>query len=191
MIGRSHSPGWRVDLGPRADADPLARELRRRIVANLEHGGGYRAFRSMWGTVVVVAVLEDGPTTRHKTLTLRFDWGRLMIHEGRVGRPDVTLWGTPEGILGMGMWGRWPRLGRTASGEGEVDVLEGDSEPSQSRTTSSDGEKVQPVWRRFPKFSLSSWRRALSEPRKPSLKIYGAALHPRFVWRLAQLIGQP
>lgn len=177
-------------MGPRADADPLAREIRRRIVANLEQGSGARAFRRMWGTVVIVAVdpEEEGappsaPGGRSSTtLTLRFDWGRLMIHEGRVGRPDVTLWGSPESILALGHWGSWPR------------ALTRWTESLRDRWS----DRLRPVLRlpallgatsRAPSRGQGATATPGAQP--PGLKIYGGTLHLRFVWRLARLLAEP
>ncbi len=150
-----------VQLGPGADTDPVAREIRRRVVANLERGRCRRAFARMWGTVVVAtarsgALSEDGlPGEPETTITLRFDWGRLMIHEGRVGRPDVTLWGTADDIFALGELGGDVR--RKLGAVGMSDTL-------------------APMWALF----------ALR--RRPGLKIYGLRLHARLVWRLARLL---
>jgi hypothetical protein len=158
----------RVELGPRAVDDPVARELRRRITQNLEHGRGVGAFRRMWGTVVIVAVLPDGRESdtgetgvaNQTTLTLRFDWGRLMIHEGRVGRPDVTLWGPVDSILELG---DGPALVRRRLGDRFASLL-------SSRTLS-------PLW---------AFTNLLSVPK---LRVYGLATEGRLVWRLARLLA--
>src|SRR5690606_16051146 len=97
-----------VVLSPPAESDPLARELERRVLANLKKPEVRRTFARMWATVVVVcrpspASAGDGGYSRGTTLTLRFDYGILTIHEGRVGRPDITLWGTAEEILGLSL----------------------------------------------------------------------------------------
>lgn len=179
MMG-SHSPGWSVDLGPRADANPLAREIRRRIVASLEHGGGLRAFRRMWGTIVILAVSPDSsgaPT--HTTLTLRFDWGRLMIHEGRVGRPDVTLWGSAEAILALGLRARPSRAWRADQAAVTPDA------PAASSSVGGGGltGKLRRGWT-----SARKGRRASRDwPR--DVKIYGLGFRPRFVWRFARLLA--
>ena len=193
MIGRSRSPGFSVDLGPRADADSLAREIRRRIVANLERGGRLAAFRRMWGTVVIVAVSEEqGGTLTHTTLTLRFDWGRLMIHEGRVGRPDVTLWGSPEAILGLGAWGRLPSWS----------ALESWRERALPRNPSHVFGKLRQRWNGSR--GAAEVGDTEAEPSSPAfasehrpqktrpgarLRIYGGGRRPRFLWRLARLLA--
>ncbi len=123
----------------------------------------------MWGTVVVVATSGARPggasetgeeLSNQTTLTLRFDWGRLMIHEGRVGRPDVTLWGPVDSILALGdgpklPTARWAELMSAAA---------------SSRT-------LRPVW------ALGS----LVRTRR--VRIYGLAANARFVWRLAGLLA--
>lgn len=108
----------RVVLSPPAEKDPLAQELQRRVVANLTKPPVLRSFSRMWATVVIVcrpAVNPDGAPAsgdaarltldgRGTTLTLRFDYGSLTIHEGRVGRPDITVWGTVDEILSIGLF---------------------------------------------------------------------------------------
>lgn len=99
-------PG-RVDLSPRAHRDPLSIALRARILENLRCPAVARLFSRMWGTFVVVQKLPHQERAgsghlRLKELTLRFDYGHLVIHGGRVGRPDVTLWGSFDEVLGIG-----------------------------------------------------------------------------------------
>src|SRR5690349_21049096 len=69
-------------------------ELVRRNVAR---DRGKRAeFDRLRGAVAVVAV--DHPTA----LTLRFDFGRLIVHDGVVGVPDITLRGPLSALEGLG-----------------------------------------------------------------------------------------
>lgn len=220
-MGTRVASSFSVDLGPRADADPLAREIRRRVLTKLERGEGLGAFRRMWGTVVLVAVRDDsaGGTT-HTTLTLRFDWGRLMIHEGRVGRPDVTLWGTPESILGLGSWGRlpawvgrfwFPDLPEESASPSDLAAVDRPGDVGAPRPAPSSADAaVSPFRTWFGKLFRatgnasspvqSSWsplsidlRRSWPRrrPHSGGLKIYGGARHPRFVWRLARLLANP
>lgn len=100
-----------IVLSIQAEKDAFAREIQRRIEANLQKPSCLRAFRKMWATVVLICRPEEGPSSaspqvldalRLSTLTLRFDYGELTIHEGRVGRPDITVWGTPSQILELG-----------------------------------------------------------------------------------------
>ncbi len=75
-----------IDLAPGAEDNPLAVELAARIRTNVAAHPKKRAdFRSLRGSVLVVAQDEG------ESLTLRFDHGRLTIHDGNVGIPWVTL----------------------------------------------------------------------------------------------------
>lgn len=125
-----------VDLGQLAQHDPLALEIKRRVLRHELGSLPERAFSRMWGTVVVVrrnALGSPGPSARTlplRELTLRFDYGRLSIHDGRVGRPDISLWGGDADVLSLGevatrptaesgsVWGapaRWWAVGRNLS----------------------------------------------------------------------------
>ena len=75
-----------VDLAPGAGENPLARRLERLIRGNLQASDrALRAFRALRGSVQIVA-FDTG-----EALTLRFDLGRLTIHEGNIGIPSVTI----------------------------------------------------------------------------------------------------
>lgn len=100
-----------IELDPRAEASQLARDLRRRVEHSLRERGRRLAFRRLVGTVVVVCRSSSDrsePAVPAVTLTLRFDYGKLTIHAGRVGRPDVTIWGTADEIV-PDPWGPAPR----------------------------------------------------------------------------------
>ncbi|HZF47813.1 MAG TPA: hypothetical protein VE093_04140 [Polyangiaceae bacterium] len=85
-----------LDLAPGADENPLATELAERIRAHLDTSRKKLAvFRAMRGTFLVVA--ED----TGESLTLRFDHGRLTIHDGAIGVPGVTLCAPREVLLGL------------------------------------------------------------------------------------------
>lgn len=126
----------RIDLGRLAERDPLALEIKRRVLAHPVGSLGERALTRMWGTVVVVR--RDPPATglTLRELTLRFDYGRLVVHDGRVGRPHLSLWGTDAEVLSLGealvtqqptragvsAWttlGRWWTVGRLVSRSAE------------------------------------------------------------------------
>ena len=86
-----------VDVAPRAAENPLALRLSAMVRDNLERGARKRRdFDALRGSVAVVA--DD---TRDAT-TLRFDYGRLTVHDGIVGVPDVTLRGTEARLLALG-----------------------------------------------------------------------------------------
>jgi hypothetical protein len=98
-----------ITLSSDAERDELAREIRRRIEANLRNESRRQSFERMWATVVLIASVPHsaGSRAHPTTLTLRFDYGELTIHAGRVGRPDVTVSGTAAEILGLSTRRTW------------------------------------------------------------------------------------
>lgn len=89
-----------VDLAPGADDNALALEMAQRIRENLVQSASKRRdFAALRGTVLIVA--KDTA----ETLTMRFDHGRLTIHDASIGIPVLTfcanrqalwnLWNTP------------------------------------------------------------------------------------------------
>jgi len=99
-----------IDLAPGAEENHLATLLADRIRRNVSRSAKKNQdFRSLRGSVLLVA--ED--TTN--TVTLRFDHGRLTIHDGTVGIPSITLCGD-EPILrrlanvGLSRWLRLPHV---------------------------------------------------------------------------------
>lgn len=77
-----------VDLAPGAEENALALELAERIREGLRASEAKRAdFRALRASVLVVA--QD----LAESFTLRFDHGRLTIHDGNVGIPSVTFCG--------------------------------------------------------------------------------------------------
>jgi hypothetical protein len=93
-----------IDLAPGAEDNPLAVHLADRIRENLTTRPRKKHdFRALRGSVLVVA--QDTGTA----LTMRFDHGRLTIHDGTVGIPSVTLCGDEEVLLGLSDIGvsRW------------------------------------------------------------------------------------
>jgi hypothetical protein len=96
-----------LDLAPGADENPLATELAERIRAHLDTSRRKLAdFRAMRGTFLVVA--ED----TGEALTLRFDHGRLTIHDGAIGVPAVTLCAPREVLLRVPNASLWRLLRR-------------------------------------------------------------------------------
>lgn len=106
-----------VDLAPGADHDPLARQLAERIRASIAREGLRREFDRMRGAVGIVA--DDADTA----LTLRFDFGRLTIHEGLVGVPTVTIRGITRGLDALSELPAMPARGVVASGRSLAQVL--------------------------------------------------------------------
>jgi hypothetical protein len=84
-----------VDLAPGAEHEPLARTLADAVEAAVRVPARRRDFERLRGTVGIV--LDDSASA----LTLRFDFGRLTIHEGLVGVPTVTVRGGRDDIVAL------------------------------------------------------------------------------------------
>lgn len=110
-----------VDLAPGAEHEPLAVTLAEAVRDGLGDPERRRAFERLRGAVGVV--IDDAATA----LTLRFDFGRLTVHEGLVGVPTVTLRGpraelegltrlvlVPSGVPDVTSRGGWRGLRRVA-----------------------------------------------------------------------------
>lgn len=82
-----------IDIAPGAERLPLAVSIAELVRSNVAVDAKRRAaFDRLRGAVAVIAY------DRETALTLRFDFGRLVIHSGVVGVPDVTLRG-PAAVL--------------------------------------------------------------------------------------------
>ncbi len=85
-----------VDLAPGAEDNDLAVRLTDRVRSNLARSPRkLRDFRALRGTVHVVA-LDAGAA-----LTLRFDHGHLIVHDGAIGVPAVTFSGDTSSLLAL------------------------------------------------------------------------------------------
>jgi hypothetical protein len=82
-----------IDLAPGAEGLELARSLAGLVRENVVRHPAKRAeFDRLRGSIGVIA--DDAGVA----LTLRFDFGRLIIHAGLIGVPDVTLRGTTSAL---------------------------------------------------------------------------------------------
>ncbi|WP_437762613.1 hypothetical protein WMF27_45395 [Sorangium sp. So ce281] len=96
-----------VDLAPGAEENPLAAYLghliREHLARDPKRASDFRALR---GSVLVVA--QDADTS----MTMRFDHGRLTIHDGAIGIPSVTFCGDESALRRLPdvAFHRWPRL---------------------------------------------------------------------------------
>ncbi len=82
-----------IDLAPGAEDNSLAVEIADRIRANVAHDRRKATdFRALRASVLMVA--ED----LAESFTLRFDHGRLTVHDGRVGIPSVTFCGAADAL---------------------------------------------------------------------------------------------
>jgi hypothetical protein len=85
-----------IRLAPGAEDNGLASMLADLVRQNLEakpHKQG--DFRALAGSFSIVA--DDADVA----LTLRFDHGKLLIHDGIVGIPDVTIRGGSDTIMAL------------------------------------------------------------------------------------------
>jgi len=95
-----------VELAPRAEDNGLASMLADLVRQNLEAKPHKRAdFQSLVGSFAIVA--DDADVA----LTLRFDHGKLTIHDGIVGIPDVTIRGGSDTIMALSNMPLSTRLG--------------------------------------------------------------------------------
>src|SRR5689334_23235668 len=96
-----------IDLAPGAEENPVAVELADLIRRNLSGKPRKSAdFRALRGSILMVA--QD----LGEALTLRFDHGRLTIHDGTVGIPAVTFCGDLSALRRLADFPltRWLRL---------------------------------------------------------------------------------
>lgn len=144
-----------IDLAPGAEDNSLAVELADKVRRNVARSRKKNHdFRSLRGSVLVVA--QD----TQSVLTMRFDHGRLTIHEGAVGIPSVTLCGDERVLrdvprLKLSPWLRLPRV--------------------FPRT--EDGEQQVTLW---------DFARAMTGER---LTVYGLLAHPRLVISLLRVLS--
>jgi hypothetical protein len=97
-----------VDLAPGAEDNALALRFATIIRENLRrHPHKIQPFRGLRGSVQMV------PFDTGDAVTLRFDLGRLTIHDGSIGIPSVTFGGPSDALarldeLPMNRWLKIP-----------------------------------------------------------------------------------
>ena len=83
-----------IDLAPGAEENSLAVRLGELIRANLAvKPHKIKDFRALRGGILMV------PQDTGQALTMRFDLGRLTLHEGAIGIPAVTFCGDESVLL--------------------------------------------------------------------------------------------
>lgn len=96
MAGEKSALDGSVLLAPGAEDNGLATMLADLVKQNLEaKPHKIRDFDALDGNVGIVA--EDAEVA----LTLRFSGGKVTIHDGILGVPDVTIRGTSDAIIAM------------------------------------------------------------------------------------------
>lgn len=85
-----------ISLAPGAEENAFATMLADLVRQNLESKPHKQTeFRALSGTVALIA--DDADVA----LTLAFDRGRLVLHDGIKGVPDVAVRGTADAIMGL------------------------------------------------------------------------------------------
>ena len=85
-----------IELAPGADSNAFASMLAELVRQNLESKPHKRKdFDLLAGTVALIA--DDAEVA----LTLAFDRGRLVVHDGIRGVPDVAVRGTSDAIMAL------------------------------------------------------------------------------------------
>jgi hypothetical protein len=95
-MGANGADGPAIELAPGAEANAFATMLADLVRQNLESKPHKRKdFEALAGTVALVA--DDADVA----LTLEFDRGRLVLHDGIKGVPDVAVRGSSESIMAL------------------------------------------------------------------------------------------
>lgn len=95
-----------IELAPGAEDNGFASMLADLVRQNLQaKPHKERDFRALSGSIAIVA--EDADVA----LTMRFARGALMIHDGIVGIPDVTIRGASDTIMALSNTPLVTRLG--------------------------------------------------------------------------------
>lgn len=165
-----------VDLAPGADESVLARFFSERVRDTVRNAKRRATFFSLKATIFVVD-FDSGSAT-----TLRFDHGRLTIHDGTIGMPSVTIGGPLHALLSLDRI-RFADIPRALFGKRFADValVEGaDNRPSSPPPSSV--RRSQP--RRADAAEL------LSLFGSGEIKIYGLLSHPRTVIRFLRIISE-
>jgi hypothetical protein len=164
-----------VDLAPGADDSLLAQFFAERIKARVEEPSARRSFLALKSTIFVVD-FDSG-----ETISLRFDHGRLTVHEGPIGIPSVTFGGPRRALESLDRvhLGELPGalLGSKRQGVSLVETTEG--------RTSSPPPSSPPPSGRPRKLDVADLARLFA---KKELRVYGLLSHPRTVFRFLKIV---
>jgi hypothetical protein len=150
-----------IDIAPGAESLPLALQLADVVRRNVSRDAGKRTdFDGLRGSVAVVA--DDHGTA----LTLRFDFGRMVVHTGVVGVPDITLLG-PLAVLEE--LGERPSRGLLGLAWGELRRKRPEDDAAGGGGGGASGTE--------------------RSGRRGGLKIYGLWTHPLLVRRLLSVMS--
>ncbi len=167
-----------VDLAPGADASALAQYFAERIKASLDAPSIRRSFCALKATIFIVD-FDAG-----ETISLRFDHGRLTVHEGPIGVPSVTFGGPRRALESLEKFrirdvpGAF--LGNRQAAVSLVDTTEG--RPSSAPASSP------PPSGRSRRLNAADLARLFA---KKELRVYGLLSHPRTVFRFLKIVAAP
>lgn len=159
-----------VDLAPGADTSVIARYFADRIREAIEKPRLLQSFVAMKATVFVVD-FDSG-----EAATLRFDHGRLTLHEGTIGMPTVTFGGPRNALLSLDRV-KLGDLPQALLGTGARVSLADDARRSSPPPASN---------RRGPRLELREILRLFSQK---ELRVYGLWSHPRTTVRFLRLVA--
>ncbi len=95
-----------IELYPGAEENPFASMMVQLLQQNLaDHASKLADFAQMRGRVALVAEDIDA------AVTLRFDRGKLTVHRGVHGIPDLVLRGTSDALVDLSRMPPDPRFG--------------------------------------------------------------------------------
>ena len=156
-----------VDLAPGTDESPLAPYFAERVRSAVVTPKLRRTFFSLKAAIFAVD-FDSG-----SSVTLRFDHGRLTIHEGSIGIPSVTFGGPLRALLSLHLL-RPSEIFKSLGGKRDRTLAFG-----------KDARQSTPPPHRGRVDAAELMRLFVSK----ELKIYGLVAHPRTVYRFLGLLG--
>lgn len=164
-----------VDLAPGADDSALAQHFAERIRAGLEDPSKRRSFAALKATVFVVD-FDSG-----ETISLRFDHGRLTVHEGPIGIPSVTFGGPRRALESLDRVELTKLPGALlGSKRSEVSLVE----TTEGRPAAPPSSSPPPSGRPR-RLDVADLARLFA---KKELRVYGLLSHPRTVFRFLKIV---
>lgn len=175
-----------IDLAPGADESVLARFFAERVRDNVKVPKRRTSFFAMKATIFAVD-FDSGQAT-----TLRFDHGRLTLHEGTIGMPSVTFGGPLRALLSLDRI-RLTELPRAIVGRSTetslVERAEGRTSAPPPRSSSAPPSLRYPTGSPAGRPNRADLAELLRLFVAGDVKVYGLFAHPRLVIRFLRLIS--
>ena len=162
-----------VDLAPGADSSVLATYFAERIRESLKKPKRRAVFFALKATIFAVD-FDSGNAT-----TLRFDHGRLTLHEGTIGVPSVTFGGPLRALLS---------LDRVRLRELPAALLGRSSEVALVERGGARGSAPPPSAAVRP--GAATFAELVRLFAQGEIKVYGFVAHPRTVVRFLRLVSR-